>query len=230
VSVLRRLRRPVSRRGTLLAAAVTATGGLVGSGAAAASTASPDGIFLLGDSWAAGLHADPERALGQVAAEALGRPITVDAVSGTGYLNEAGDRTYLERARAAGGPQRLVIVQGGSNDDAEDLHELGPAVAATLAALRRSFPAARLLVLGPGPDPEPVTAVQRAVDAVIRDTARSVGVAAVSMLEEGWIPPGRADAVIDPRTAHPSPAGHRYLGLRLAAAVQLLVPDVLGPR
>jgi lysophospholipase L1-like esterase len=215
----------------LLAAAgvvAGATGVLAAEGAAPRRT-SPEGVFLLGDSWAAGLHADPARSLGQVAAAALGRPISVDAVSGTGYLNEAGDRTYLQRALTAGGPERLVIVQGGSNDDSEDLGELGPAVVATLRALQRGFPSAALLVLGPGPDPEPVTAEQRAVDDVIQDAAGSVGVEYVSMLKEGWIPGAHVAAVLDPGNHHPTPAGHRYLGLRLAAAVQLLLPDALQP-
>ncbi|MBW4042430.1 MAG: SGNH/GDSL hydrolase family protein [Acidobacteria bacterium] len=200
----------------------------MGEEVAAAGAAGTRGIHLIGDSWAAGLHADPANALGQVAARAIGWPITVDAVSGTGYLNDAGAMTYLQRAEGASGTERLVILQGGSNDDDEDLGVLAAAVTATITALQRRFPQARVLVLGPGPDPAPVTARQWAVDALIAEAAQDTGVAWVSMLHERWIPAEHLDAVIDPANHHPTISGQQYLGLRLAAAIRLTEPDLLA--
>lgn len=226
--------RSWSRRSSLLAA----VGGVAGVAAAAAVPAAgaasieaapgSAAIHLIGDSWAAGLHADPANALGQVAARAIGWPITVDAVSGTGYLNDAGRRTYLQRAARASGPERLVIVQGGSNDDGEDIGGLGAAVTATVRTLQQRFPDASVLLLGPGPDPAPVTARQWAVDGIIGAAAAAAGAGWVSMLHERWIPEDRIDAVIDPGNQHPSVSGQQYLGLRLAAALRLREPGLLA--
>lgn len=186
-------------------------------------------MHVLGDSWAAGLHADARHALGQEAARLLGLGVTVDAVSGTGYLNAAGDRTYLQRAKStAVSTARVVVVQGGSNDDGSDLTRLAGAVETTVAALRTRFPDARFLLLGPGPDPLPLTPVQWRVDRIIAGAASAAGVAYASMLQEGWIPAEHAAAVIDPHNHHPTVAGQRYLGLRLAAALRLLLPDVVA--
>ncbi|RIX31061.1 SGNH/GDSL hydrolase family protein [Amnibacterium setariae] len=226
-------RARLSRRGGLLA--VGAAVGLAGVsatapaaiGRTAASVPSTRAIHLIGDSWAAGLFADPSHALGQVAAAALGMTITVDAISGTGYVATAGAEDYLQRAQEASGRHRLVIVQGGSNDVGEDLDAIAAAATGTWRTLARRFPAARLLALGPGPDPEPVDADQRAVDAALRRAVTAQGVPYVSMLDEDWIPAARASAVLGAITKHPTPAGQQYLGLRLAAAIRLIHPEVL---
>lgn len=214
-----------TRRGSLLAAAGVVTGLTT----AAAAAVLPAGdqrpgtrrIHLIGDSWAAGLYADPANALGQVAASALGWPITVDAVPGTGYLNDAGAHTYVQRAAGPTGTDRIVVVQGGSNDDDQDLAALPAAVRTTISVLGRRFPDASILLLGPGPDPAPVTERQRDIDAAIGGAAEAAGVEYISMLDENWIPPSRVDAVIDPTTHHPTRSGQEYLGLRLAAALRL---------
>ncbi|MGT2424802.1 SGNH/GDSL hydrolase family protein [Amnibacterium kyonggiense] len=186
------------------------------------------GMYLLGDSWAAGLHADPARALGQVAAEVLGMTAHVDAVSGTGYVNTAGHENYLQRARTASGAPRLVVVQGGSNDDHQALDEITANAEETYRVLRGRFPSARLLVLGPGPDPEPVTELQRTVDTTLAAAAHAVGMHYVSMLQRDWIPSRLADSVIDPDNHHPTVEGHAYLGTRLAASVRLLHPTLFA--
>lgn len=221
----------MTRRASLLAAA-----GVLTAGASAAAVADPaqrdagtDGLFLLGDSWAAGLHADSAHALGQAAAAALGWRSRIDAVSGTGYLNAAGAATYLQRARAVRGTERLVVVQGGSNDGGQNLRRLSIAVEATVQALASGFPSSAILLLGPGPDPQPAGARQLRVDAVIAESAGRLGVPYVSMLQEHWIPQEHSDAVLDPVNHHPTRRGQQYLGLRLAAALHLLVPDVVAP-
>lgn len=235
VSLRQRLRRPLSRRASLIAAAGVLTGGAVTATAVTAlSDAAPQpagttGLFLLGDSWGAGLHADPEHALGQTAAAALGWRSRVDALSGTGYLNAAGSATYVQRARVARGTERLVVVQGGSNDGTEDLAGLSAAVQETVRALASGFPYSSILLLGPGPDPEPVTDQQWRVDTVIASAAERLGVPYVSMLQEQWIPQEHPGAVLDPVNGHPTTSGQLYLGLRLAASVHLLLPDVVAP-
>lgn len=229
-----RLRRPLTRRASLLAAAGVLTGGAVAATTVTALSEAPErttgttGLFLLGDSWGAGLHADPAHALGQVAAAALGWRSRVDALSGTGYLTAAGSATYVQRARVARGTERLVIVQGGSNDGGGDLDRLSAAVGETVRALASGFPYSGILLLGPGPDPEPVTDEQWRVDTVLAAAAERLDVPYVSMLQEQWVPPRRSGAVLDPVNGHPTTRGQRYLGLRLAASLQLLLPEVLA--
>lgn len=181
-------------------------------------------LFVLGDSWAAGLHADPSRALGQVAAARLRWAVTVDAVSGTGYVT--GRRSsYAERvARLDPGVRAdLVVVQGGSNDRAASQAALAAATRRTLTDLGRRFPAAPRVMLGPGPDPEPVTAEQRAVDDLLADVAAVEGVPYISMLRAAWIPSAPA-VVLDPRNHHPTVEGQAYLGMRLEERLRALYP------
>lgn len=181
-------------------------------------------LFVLGDSWAAGLHADPSRALGQVAAAGLRWAVTVDAVSGTGYAT--GRRTsYAERvARLDPGVRAdLVVVQGGSNDRSAPHGTLAAATRRTLATLEQRFPAAPRVMLGPGPDPEPVTAEQRAIDDLLADVAAAEAVPYISMLRAAWIPSAPA-IVLDPRNHHPTIGGQAYLGRRLEERLRELYP------
>ncbi len=199
-----------------MAVAGPAIGALTGTGRA------PRSMLVLGDSWAAGLHADPRHALGQVAAARLGLAVTVDAVSGTGYVNgETAGSSYADRVRRLGGRVRadLVVVQGGSNDHAASAAALTAAATRTMAALRDRFPAAQRVMLGPGPDPVPVTAEQRAVDVVLHRVAATQQVRYISMLRQHWISERHPDGVLDPQNHHPTVAGQRYLGLRLAQAL-----------
>ncbi len=183
-------------------------------------------LFVLGDSWAAGLHADPKRALGQVAAARLRWTVTVDAVSGTGYVTDAGPRnSYLARVARLDPAARadLVVVQGGSNDRDASHEELAAGARRTLRALGRRFPEAPRVMLGPGPDPEPVTAEQRAVDDVLADVAEAEGLPYISMLRSDWIP-AASDRMLDPRNHHPTVEGQAYLGMRLEERLRALYP------
>ena len=200
-------------------------------GAAAVATLLAPGraersLFVLGDSWAAGLYADPSRALGQVAAARLHWAVTVDAVSGTGYVTDAGEgHAYAARVARIDPAVRadLVVVQGGSNDKDASHGELAAGARRTLRALRTRFPAAPLVMLGPGPDPEPVTAQQRAIDDVLAQVAATGDLPYISMLRSAWIPSART-RVLDPRNHHPTIGGQAYLGRRLEQRLRALYP------
>lgn len=180
----------------------------------------PGALYAIGDSWAAGLYADPAHAFLQDAADDLGTTVAVDGESGSGYLTAPpGTSTYPDRA-ARLPPDRhagLVIVQGGSNDDAADLGALPAAVARTVSAMRQARPEATVVLLGPGPDPWPVTGVQRQVDRIIAAEASRLGVRYISPLSEGWFTGANVGDIIDPATQHPTAAGDEVLGARLAA-------------
>jgi len=183
-------------------------------------TSSYRSVYAIGDSWAAGLYSDPAHALIQDTADDLGATVAVDGESGSGYLVAPGrTRTYPDRAERipSGTDADLVIVQGGSNDVRADLDALPGAVARTVAAIRRALPHATVVLLAPGPDPWPVTGLQREVDRRIVAEAARLGVRAVSPLQEGWFTAGDVDEIIDPVTAHPTVEGDAILGADLAA-------------
>jgi lysophospholipase L1-like esterase len=192
----------------------------------------PRAMVVIGDSWAAGLYADPAHALGQVAAARLGWSVTVDAVSGPGYLNGADvERSYAARVadlHARSGVD-VVVLQGGSNDQTEPVELLDDAVRQTLGRVAERFPGARRLMLGPGPDPLPLTEDQRAIDRLLARSAAAEGVDYVSMLQERWISRTLHAGALDPRNHHPTVAGQRYLGRRLANAIRRRYPALTGP-
>lgn len=200
-------------------AALTAT--LSGAGIAQAAPAvEPATIYAIGDSWAAGLYADPEHTLIQDAAADLHMTAAVDGESGSGYLTAPlGTRTYPDRA-ASLTPSRaadIVIVQGGSNDDSSDLRALPAAVDRTVGAIRTALPRATVVLLGPGPDPWPITGVQRQVDRIIHVEAARLGVRYISPMDEDWFTSDDVDSIIDATTYHPTAAGDAVLGAKLAA-------------
>jgi lysophospholipase L1-like esterase len=215
----------------IVAALLTVAAVASGSPGSLAREGGPATMYVLGDSWSAGLHADPDHTLAQDAAEDLGMDAIVDAQSGTGYLAAPlGTETYPERATAAGAqaPVRVVVLQGGSNDDHADLRALPRAVAGTVAAARRAFPHAAVVLLGPGPDPWPITGLQRAVDRILARTAARVHAPYISPMREGWFTGATVHRIIDPDNDHPTVEGDRILGARLAADLRPLLHPAAG--
>jgi hypothetical protein len=192
---------------------------LTGAAALHGSPAGAGRIYAIGDSWAAGAYADPAHALIQDAADDLGMSAVVDGESGSGYLHAPGSTSpYPDRATRIplGTEADLVILQGGSNDDPDDLSGLPGAVTRTVAGVRRALPHARIVLLGPGPDPWPVTALQTRVDRILAATAARLHLRYISPLQEGWFTASDIDEIIDPVTHHPTVNGDAVLGARLA--------------
>lgn len=201
------------------AVAAVASAALSGAAALHGSPAGAGHVYAIGDSWAAGLYADPAHALIQDAADDLGMTAEVDGQSGSGYLNAPeGTSTYPDRAAhiPVGTEADLVIVQGGSNDDPDDLSALPAAVDRTIAAVRGALPHAEVVLLGPGPDPWPVTSDQTAVDRILTEQARRMHVHYISPMQEGWFTADDIDDIIDPVTHHPTASGDAVLGALLA--------------
>ncbi len=206
----------------VVVAATMVTVALVGASTPAFASSGNSGggsIYVIGDSWSSGRYADPEHTLAQDAAEDLGVSSIVDAESGTGYVTAPGEtRTYVQRAAAipAGTRAEAVVIQGGSNDDGADSATLLRAVAETVTEVRQKLPEATIVLLGPGPDPWPVTRAQTAVDTVLEQAALDQDVAYISPLQEGWFTASTVGTIIDPATAHPTIAGDEVLGHHLA--------------
>jgi lysophospholipase L1-like esterase len=230
---------PVARIAVVLAAAITTTLAVTGAYETLSSPIRQSGqgpsIYVIGDSWSAGLYADPQHTLAQDAADDLGLQSIVNAQSGTGYLNAPlGTETYAERVAQipAGTSAELVVLQGGSNDDGAAPATLLKAVAQTVTAARHAIPGATVVLLGPGPDPWPVTEPQTAVDDVLRLDALQQHVPYISPLQEGWFTSSNVATIIDPNTAHPTIRGDETLGQRLANDLRALVkkPNLPAPQ
>jgi hypothetical protein len=220
----------VARIAVVLAAAITATVAVTATYGTMSSSIRQSGrgpsLYLIGDSWSAGLYADPEHTLAQDAAEDLGLQSIVNAQSGTGYVDAPfGTETYAKRAAEipAGTGAELVVLQGGSNDDGTAPATLLTAVARSVTAARHAIPGAAVVLLGPGPDPWPVTASQTAVDDVLRLDANQQHVPYISPMQEGWFTSSNVAAIIDPITGHPTIGGDETLGRRLANDLRALV-------
>jgi hypothetical protein len=221
---------PVARIAVVLAAAITTTLAVTAAYGTLSSPIRQSGqgpsIYVIGDSWSAGLFADPQHTLAQDAADDLGLQSIVHAQSGTGYVNAPpGTETYAQRAAEipAGTRADLVVLQGGSNDDGTAPATLLKAVAQTVTAARHAIPGATVVLLGPGPDPWPVTPSQTVVDCVLRLDALRQHVPYISPMQDGWFTSSNVATIIDPITAHPTIRGDETLGQRLANELRVLV-------
>jgi lysophospholipase L1-like esterase len=215
--------RPATALLLTLAATAALSAGTVDS---AAPEGRPASMVVLGDSWSAGYDADPAHTLAQDAADDLGMTSTVDAQSGTGYLTAPpGTQPYPQRAAALAVDEtaRLVVLQGGSNDDGADPDSLSTAVSETVSAARRAFPRAQVVILGPGPDPWPIDDRQRAVDTALAKVADREAVPYISPMREGWFTAANIHTIIDPANAHPTVRGHELLGRLLANDLRKLL-------
>ena len=139
-------------------------------------------------------------------------------------------RSARQRSRA-GSAADLVIVQGGSNDDAADLAALPAASTPPSADLRQALPHAAIVYSDPDPTVA-MTAVRRKVDRILVTEARRMYVRAISPLQEGSFTAADVDDIIDPGTHHPTVEGDRILGARLAADLRPrgAPPPGRGPR
>jgi hypothetical protein len=79
-----------------------------------------------------------------------------------------------------------------------------------------ALPHAEVVLLGPGPDPWPVTSDQTAVDRILDAQAARLHVRYISPLQEGWFTADDVDDIIDPVTHHPTVGGDAVLGALLA--------------
>lgn len=181
-------------------------------------------VLFFGDSYTQGYGAKlGENGYAYLVAADMGWAPTIDAVSGTGYLDPGpnGEGTYLERMAALPDvAPELVIVQGGLND--QDMSPTGPAVddaaGQVVAAVRARYPGAQIVLFGPvapsgTPSRELVT-----VNAALHRVADDESLPWVSPMERRWDLAGRviADQI------HPDTAGHRYLADELGATLREL--------
>jgi acyl-CoA thioesterase-1 len=183
--------------------------------------------YFFGDSWTAGESAVPGRAFPYVTAEMLGWTPVVDGVGGTGYLaaRTPGTVPYTIRAAAVPAGERadVVVLEGGLNDEGQDLRKLSTAASTTFREMEARFPHTPIVVVGPESPELPARTALRRIDVTLRSAAAAAHLQYISPLEEQWFTPENIRSMIDPSTMHPNTAGHAYFGGRLAVDLERLM-------
>jgi hypothetical protein len=239
-------RRRVYWRWGLLALAAVATvvlaGTLIGttwrsgaSGCATSGTTTPTAI-VVGDSMSTvTTPAGPNIAFPRAAARLLGWQVTVDAHPDTGFATPDGrDAQHPSFASTVdcvvAAHPRIVVVALGSDDAVSGgAAKVEPNATDGLSALHRRLKGSQIVVVGPLPSGgEPSPALRTVRDAV-RAAAQTAHVGFIDPLAEGWISgdrtdpgSGNANQMISADGRHLTPAGHAYVGLRLATDLSRL--------
>jgi lysophospholipase L1-like esterase len=180
---------------------------------------------FFGDSWTGGYAAAPNRGFAHVTAEMLGWEADIQGLSGTGYIRAEDKPTYPKRAASlpADPSVGVVIVQGGSNDEGQNLIDLKATAKNTYAALRKQYPKAALVVLAPAPSTMPVSSTLMRIDEVLAEAASESKVAFVSPIKEQWVTEKNVGTVIDVvKDLHPGTEGHKYIAERLVKSLRAL--------
>ncbi|TAM88932.1 MAG: SGNH/GDSL hydrolase family protein [Jatrophihabitans sp.] len=187
-------------------------------------------ILFVGASYTAGLGANPATdGYAYLVGRYLHRPVSIDAVPGSGFVNP-GPRdggTFAERiARLpASLDPGLVVLQGGRNDAGCSRLRLWRAALQTVELARHRFRHARLAFLGPVPGRLPVHRSVREVEAVLQEVARDQNVIFIDAIAQGWITRQNVAGFAGPVPDHPNNAGYAFIARRvaddLAAALDL---------
>ncbi|MDQ1206134.1 SGNH/GDSL hydrolase family protein [Microbacterium sp. SORGH_AS_0862] len=183
-------------------------------------------VVFFGDSWTAGYWSDPlTGGFAYLTANVFGWDAVVLGEAGTGFIqkgpNPPEDESYPTRAKTLPIDEDvpLVILEGSINDTTLNeattsnptVDRLRFAVESTLASLRRAYPNARIIALGPtGGDPVPE------LDAMLRQIYAAENVSYIDAVD--WITEDMPWALGDPY--HPSSRGHAYFAGRLVDALQ----------
>lgn len=180
--------------------------------------------------------AGPNIAFPLVTARLLGWQVRVDAHPGTGFTTPDGrDARHPSFAATVGcviaAHPRIVIVALGS-DDAEragSARSVQSRATDGLADLHRRLPRARVVVVGPLSSASTPSPALQAVRDAVRAAAQAANVEFIDPIAEGWITGGRTDPesgnasqMISADGRHLTPAGHAYVGLRLATDLSRL--------
>lgn len=193
--------------------------------AAARPPAAGASVVVFGDSWTAGYWSEPlTSGFAYLTADRFEWDAQVLGEPGTGFIqkgkDEAKDRSFPTRAAElqVDSAVELVVLEGSINDTVLNLDtpanptadQLKAAVAKTLTELRRAYPSARIIALGPtGPDPVPE------LDSMLSEIYAGEGISYITAVD--WITPSMPWAWGD--QYHPSTQGHAFLAGRLAAAL-----------
>jgi lysophospholipase L1-like esterase len=215
---------PVSQSSPLAAAASPSQSAPPSSPSAAAKAGKTSSLFF-GDSYIiGGAYTGPENSMGAIAARRLGWRYQIRGGGGTGFVSgnpDYGIPSFLGQIRAGAldvGPVDWLVIEGGGNDKNDDPRLIANRAVRVLKAAAKRQPEARLVLVG---TMDPTVDDFSDTDGVIG----ALGVAAARLgipyvNAQHWLE-GRPE-LIGPDYDHPTPAGHRLCGRKLARALRSL--------
>ena len=180
-------------------------------------------VLVIGDSWTAGMSADPGKSWPELLAEQTGWQIHRDGQSGTGFaanLSGHGLPFPVRAARLGGQAPALVIVEGGINDSPG--RALTSGIRKTVALVRAAYPGTPVVIIGPGTAGWPINDRIKTVDKTIRTEAKRLHVPYISPVKGWWITPNNYRWFINRDTMHPTNWGHAVYAARALAAIRYL--------
>ncbi|WP_301844409.1 SGNH/GDSL hydrolase family protein [Rhodococcus pyridinivorans] len=191
-------------------------------------------LLVIGDSWTWGQGVTPHtQGYAYKVGELMGWPVEVNGGRGSGYVTDSmtPDAENPERfpTRVKAMPESLavpdpniIIVQGSINDLAQP-PQIEAAAFATLRDLKRVFPDASLVVVGPIYPPD-VLSSKRAFDVeqALRKAAIYTESAFIDPTQGGrFIPDDQWAAAMGP-DSHPNALGHQLIANELSARLKVL--------
>jgi len=174
--------------------------------------------LFVSDSFGEGTGADATGGLVQWMARDLGWADVWQACSGSvGYVSDGTRVALIDRYQHDIIDQApdIIVIALGFNDFSVHLDdpETVPAAATTIwDAITSALPETELIIVGPWPNAGAQSTVDGTLiglDTALNDLATARGLRFISPIREGWTY-GTVDGT------HPNPAGHEYLGMRIA--------------
>jgi lysophospholipase L1-like esterase len=191
----------------------------------AAKASGPTTSLFFGDSYIiGGAYTGPDNSMGAIAARRLGWKYQIRGGGGTGFV--AGNPDYdipsfLGQIQAGAldvGPVDWLVIEGGGNDKYDDPGLITRRAVRTLKAAAKRHPEARLVLVGTmDPTVDSFTDTDGVIGALAA-AARRLGIPYVNA--QHWLE-GKP-SLVGPDYDHPTPAGHRVCGRKLARALRAL--------
>ena len=181
--------------------------------------------LFFGDSYiVGGAYTGPEDSMGAIAARRLGWRYQIRGGGGTGFVAgnpEYGLASYLGQIQQGAldvGPIDWLVIEGGGNDKLDDPGLITRRAVRTLKAAAKRHPEARLVLVGTmDPTVDGFTDTDGVIGA-LRKAAARVGIPFIDA--QHWLE-GHPE-LVGPDYDHPTPAGHRLCGRKLARALRAL--------
>ena len=185
----------------------------------------PTTSLFFGDSYIiGGAYTGPDDSMGAIAARRLGWKYQIRGGGGTGFV--AGNPDYdipsflgqIQGGALDVGPVDWLVIEGGGNDKYDDPGLITRRAVRTLKAAAKRHPEARLVLIGTmDPTIDSFTDTDGVIGALAA-AARRLGVPYINA--QHWLE--GSPSLVGPDYDHPTPAGHRVCGRKLARALRAL--------
>ena len=190
-------------------------------------------VLFAGDEFTAGYGGIGTNAYPYIVCDSIGLNCNVDAQTGTGFVNvdrvnSPGTVRLIDRLptdRMIYAAADVVVVDAGRNDLGTPINEYGEALQHYLREVKRSWPAAKIVVIAPSfLSAEPDTDYGARIS-IIRQITESYGGVLIDPVAEGWYQGVDLSTLELSDGIHPNQAGHRLIAKKLT---ELLIDHGIG--